>query len=160
LQHLYTIGAYGFDAESFFDALEKEKIDLFLDIRRRRGVRGREYAFANATRLQEELGKRGIAYRHLIELAPDSATRALQDRADKESGVARRKRSKLGETFVEDFTRRVLEPFDFEALAGELREFNRPVLFCVEGAPEACHRSLVAARLAKAADVSVTHLVP
>jgi uncharacterized protein (DUF488 family) len=160
MQRLYTIGAYGFEPDTFFDALEKAKIDLFLDIRRRRGVRGRQYSFANASRLQAELGKRGIAYRHVIELAPDNVTRALQAEADKQTGVARRKRSRLGEAFAEDYTRRVLDSFDFHALAQELKEFDRPVLFCVEGAPEACHRSLAAARLAKVADVPVTHLVP
>jgi hypothetical protein len=55
MERLFTIGAYGFDADHFFDTLQQANVDLFLDIRRRRGVRGSEYAFANANRLQEEL---------------------------------------------------------------------------------------------------------
>jgi uncharacterized protein (DUF488 family) len=160
MKRLFTIGAYGFDADHYFTTLQQAHIDLFLDIRRRRGVRGSEYAFANAGRLQQRLEELGILYRHLIELAPEQATRELQEREDEASRVARRKRTQLSETFIADYTRCTLDPFDFDALARELEGYERPVLFCVERAPEACHRSLVAARLAHSADVPVTHLIP
>jgi uncharacterized protein (DUF488 family) len=160
MERLFTIGAYGFDAEAFFDALQRAKVDLFLDLRRRRGVRGRLYSFANARRLQQELEARGIAYRHLIELAPDPATRELQNREDVAQRVAKRQRASLGEAFVADYTQRTLEPFDWEALVRDLEAFQRPVLFCVERAPEACHRHLVAARLVNVTAVPVTDLVP
>jgi uncharacterized protein (DUF488 family) len=160
MERLFTIGAYGFDAGSFFDALQRAQVDLFLDLRRRRGMRGGLYAFANARRLQEELESRGTAYRHIVELAPDPATRELQHREDAADRVAKRRRTSLGEAFVADYTQRTLEPFDWDALVGELEGFLRPVLFCVERAPEACHRHLVAERLARAAGVSVTDLLP
>jgi hypothetical protein len=59
--------------------------------------------------------------------------------------------------FVTDYTRRTLEPFDFDAFVEELKPYRRPVLFCVERTPEVCHRSLVARRLSEAAGVEVIH---
>lgn len=38
-----TIGVYGFDRDSFLAALAATRIDLLLDVRQRRGVRGSEY---------------------------------------------------------------------------------------------------------------------
>jgi uncharacterized protein (DUF488 family) len=160
MEQLFTIGAYGWDPERFFQALEQAQIDLFLDIRRRRGVRGREYAFANAGRLQEALAARGITYQHVLELAPDDATRELQARDDAAKHIARRKRAALGEAFIEDYEKRTLDPFDTGPLVEELKSFRHPVLFCVERAPEACHRHLVAERMSKETGVPVTNLVP
>ena len=45
---IYTIGVYGSSEEEFFGKLTESKIDLFCDIRQRRGVRGRQYAFVNS----------------------------------------------------------------------------------------------------------------
>ena len=50
MAEVLTIGAYGWDAETFFDALVRERVGVFCDLRRRRGVRGPEYAFANSAR--------------------------------------------------------------------------------------------------------------
>ncbi len=49
---IVTIGVYGFEEEEFFAALANARVDLFCDVRRRRGVRGARYAFANSQRLQ------------------------------------------------------------------------------------------------------------
>jgi len=160
MERLLTIGAYGWDAECVFQALEQAHVDLFLDIRRRRGVRGSDYTFANAGRLQHELKERGIAYRHILELAPEPETRELQNQDDAAKRIARRKREALGEAFTADYLRRTLDPFDTAALTNELNEFQRPVLFCVERAPEACHRHLVTARLARETGVPVMDLMP
>ncbi len=62
---LATIGVSGFDRESFLGALGNAEVDLLLDVRQRRGVRGSEYAWANAKRLQAALAEAGIAYSHL-----------------------------------------------------------------------------------------------
>jgi uncharacterized protein (DUF488 family) len=160
MERLFTIGAYGFDAERFFETLEDVEIDLFLDLRRRRGVRGSAYAFANATRLQHELGDRGIAYRHLLELAPQPATRALQNLRDAADHVAKRQREVLDEAFVEDYIHRTLDPFQWKPLIEELEPVQRPVLFCVERLPQACHRHLAAQRLAEQTGTPVTDLLP
>jgi uncharacterized protein (DUF488 family) len=157
---LFMIGAYGYGAESFFTALQQAQIDLFLDLRRRRGMRGRLYSFANASRLQQELEARGIEYRHIIELAPHPDTRELQHQEDVADRTAKRQRVALGDAFVADYVDRTLDTFDWNALVGDLEEFHRPVLFCVERTPEACHRHLVARRLANVTGVAVTNVLP
>ena len=59
---IYTIGVYGSTEEEFFGKLTKFQIDLFCDIRQRRGVRGRQYAFVNSSYLQKKLSDLGIGY--------------------------------------------------------------------------------------------------
>ncbi|HEX9735328.1 MAG TPA: DUF488 family protein [Thermoanaerobaculia bacterium] len=67
---IVTIGVYGFDEEGFFLALTNAGVDTFCDVRRRRGLRGSTYAFANSRRLQDRLATVGIRYVHVKELAP------------------------------------------------------------------------------------------
>jgi uncharacterized protein (DUF488 family) len=160
MERIYTIGAYGFDAERFFGALEGARIDLFLDIRRRRGIRGPLYTFGNAGRLQPELERRGITYRHILALAPDEETRRFQREADEVSRQPRRDRTELSDAFVREYTRRTIDSFDWEGLVAGLKSFRRPVFFCVERTPEACHRGLVASWLASMTGLPETHLTP
>jgi hypothetical protein len=67
---LVTVGVYGFTADTFFEALQCAGVDTFCDIRWRRAVRGREYAFANKTRLEQRLKSMGVRYLHFRDLAP------------------------------------------------------------------------------------------
>lgn len=160
MDRLYTIGAYGFEPHAFFEELRRANVDVFLDLRRRRGIRGGAYSFANSHYLQRELGTRGISYRHVIELAPQPETRELQSCEDTKNRVAKRQRSSLGQEFVTDYECRTLQGFDWPRLIDELHIFQRPVLFCVERLPDACHRGLVAARLTNETGVPVTDLMP
>nr|MDQ4041644.1 DUF488 domain-containing protein [Actinomycetota bacterium] len=73
-----TVGVYGFTAQTFLAALREAGVRVLLDVRQRRGVRGAEYAWANARRLQDALAGAGIAYRHHPELAPTTELRQLQ----------------------------------------------------------------------------------
>lgn len=57
---IMTIGVYGFDEQSFFQALQNARVDTLCDIRARRGVRGSDYAFANSERLQKRLTELNI----------------------------------------------------------------------------------------------------
>jgi hypothetical protein len=66
---IVTIGVYGFDQESFFQALLNAKVDTFCDLRMRRGMRGSTYEFVNSSSLQKRLDELGIRYLHLKELA-------------------------------------------------------------------------------------------
>jgi uncharacterized protein (DUF488 family) len=157
---VFTIGAYGFDPNSFFGALEEAEVDIFLDIRQRRGLRGARYAFANVGRLMPELERRNIAYRHIKELAPDSQIRDLQRSADAASGTLKSQRTGLSNAFVEAYTAEKLNRFDWRGLTEELKPFGTPVLFCVEQRPESCHRSLVAPHLANTLHAEVVNLVP
>lgn len=160
IDQVLTIGAYGFGPDEFFEALEKAGVDVFLDVRQRRGMRGARYAFANSSRLQEELARRGIAYRHVKELAPGTETRDLQRAADRAGGVAKSARAELTPPFVEGYRHLYVDPFDWSGLLKGFQDFRTPVLFCVERDPGACHRTLAADRLAEVANAEVVHLLP
>lgn len=145
LPRIVTIGVYGRSEADFFNALQEAQVDLFCDIRRRRGVRGSEYAFVNSQRLQARLAELGIQYVHIKELAPTDAVRHAQDDIDRASKVAKRKRTHLDPIFVEAYQKSVLEHFSCQEFLANLPGDARTIaLFCVERAPEACHRSLVA----------------
>jgi len=138
---------YGKSAEHFFRQLTDAKVDLFCDVRLRRGLRGSQYSFANSTRLQRELASRGIAYKHFPELAPSLDIRAAQHAADAASGVQKRSRETLSEEFKRRYIAEVLGPLDLNAFRAALGpDTHRVALFCVEGNPKACHRSLLADR--------------
>lgn len=160
LERILTIGVYGFTADHFFAALEAADADLFCDLRARRGVRGREYAFANATRLQAELAARDIEYRHYSALAPTREIRNTQYRADAAVGVAKRKRDELDPAFIERY-QRLLQTAEAEGAIAEIAAAaTAPILFCVERLPQACHRSLVAARLAEGRQIPIKNITP
>src|ERR1019366_2541623 len=90
-----TIGVYDFDAVTFSKTLLAAGVDLLVDVRQRRGVRGSQYAWANSLRLQGLLAGAGIAYSHHRELAPTTELRHLQYRADDRTGVGKRTRELL-----------------------------------------------------------------
>jgi uncharacterized protein (DUF488 family) len=155
-----TIGVYGFSARTFLDRLRDSGVALLLDVRQRRGVRGSEYAWANSARLQAALAAAGIAYRHHRELAPTTELRHLQYREDDRQGVGRRARVRLTSEYRERYVTEILERADLHALVVELPDDGLAALMCVERDAEACHRSLIAERLAADHGVAVVHLVP
>lgn len=157
---IVTIGAYGFSEATFFAALQGAGVDLFCDIRQRRGVRGAEYAFANSQRLQKRLAELGIGYCHRPELAPSLTLRNQQKAADKTAKIAKRQRSGLSPQFVAAFQTEVLATFDSQAWQQELGQANVVALFCVEREPAACHRSLVAQKLQADLALTVEHILP
>ena len=158
---LFTIGVYGWDEARFFAALRDARVDTFCDIRARRGVRGSEYTFANSARLQERLDELGIRYIHRPELAPSAAARNAQHSADEATHTARRQRSTLSSAFIESYEAEVLTGFDSARFVADLSpDARRVVLMCVEREPSACHRGLLADRLAADLGLEVTHLTP
>ena len=158
---IITIGVYEFDESSFFEALRKAEVDTFCDIRSRRGVRGATYAFANSMRLQARLAELGIRYIHRKDLGPTKVVREKQAAADKATKIAKRKRTALGEAFIEAYHTECLAAFEPQNLLDELASDARVVaLFCVEKVPEACHRSLVADKLAKTLNLEVEDILP
>lgn len=155
-----TIGVYGCDEASFFQALRQAGVDTFVDIRRRRGVRGAAYAFANSQRLQARLAELGIRYVYWPDLAPSKAVRQTQEAADKAGKTAKRQRAVLDPAFITAYQRERLDSFDSQHfLDGLGAEAHVVALFCVEREPTACHRSLVAERLARDLGVKVVHVV-
>jgi uncharacterized protein (DUF488 family) len=159
-QTLATIGVYGFDAGAFMRALQEADVRVLIDVRQRRGVRGSEYVWANAARLQAALAAAGIGYVHLKELAPTTELRQLQYAEDAREGVGKRSRERLAPGYIEGYTREILDPVGVEPVVDALPAEGAGALFCVERDPEACHRSLIAARVADEHGIAVTDLRP
>lgn len=155
-----TIGVYEFDAASFIRALDGAGVTKVMDIRQRRGVRGSEYAWANARRLQALLAEARIGYEHHPELAPDTELRQLQYRDDARQGVGKRSRLRLSPEYIRAYTDEILDIAPLEPLVRQLPVHGIGALLCVEATAEACHRSLVAARLAERFGFEVTNLEP
>jgi uncharacterized protein (DUF488 family) len=155
-----TIGVYGWTVETFLAALREAGVGLVLDVRQRRGVRGSEYAWANAQRLEASLADAGIDYDHVKELAPTTELRQLQYAEDDRAGVGKRSRTELAEAYRERYAGEILDRYDLAALVRKLPADVATALLCVERDPEACHRSLIAERLESEHGVAVRDLRP
>ena len=160
MPRIATIGVYEFDAGTFLDALRGAGVTQLLDVRQRRGVRGPQYAWANSQRLQALMADAGIAYVHHPELAPTTELRHLQYREDAEQGVGKRSRTRLAGEYARRYTAEVLDRAPLEPLVAGLPHDGIGALMCVEASAQACHRSLVAQRLADRFDFVVEHLGP
>jgi uncharacterized protein (DUF488 family) len=147
---LHTIGVYGFTLDRFLARLREAGVEVLVDVRQRRGVRGSEYAWANSVRLQAALAGAGVAYEHRPDLAPTTELRHLQYAEDDRRGVGKRSRVELAPEYAARYTREILDRADLSSLPDGV-----VCLFCVERDPEACHRSLIAERLGGA-----RHLLP
>jgi uncharacterized protein (DUF488 family) len=151
---LATIGVFGWTLESFLDALRSAGVEVVVDVRQRRGVRGSEYAWANAGRLQAAFAEAGIGYEHRVELAPTTELRQLQYGEDAKTGVGKRSRDRLASEYVRRYTAEVLDRVELVPPPAA------SALLCVERDPEACHRSLIAGRLAAEHGLPLAHLRP
>jgi hypothetical protein len=123
-------------------------------------VRGSEYAWANSQRLQARLADAGIAYRHAKELAPSTELRQVQYAEDDRRGVGKRSRTELAPQYARRYLDEILGHVDLAEFAAGLPAERLPALLCVERDPEACHRSLIAARLEREHGAEVVHLRP
>jgi uncharacterized protein (DUF488 family) len=157
---LATVGVYEFDAASFIRALDGAAVTKVLDIRQRRGVRGAQYAWANAARLQALLADARIGYEHHPELAPTTEMRHLQYREDDRQGVGKRSRVHLAPEYVRAYTEEILDGAPLELLVKRLPVHGIGALLCVEATAQACHRSLVAGRLAERFGFEIVHIEP
>lgn len=147
----YTIGVYGKTETDFFTVLNNQNIDLFCDIRQRRGVRGKKYSFVNSLRLQTKLEELNIKYLHIKDLAPTTEIRVAQKEEDIKTNTLKKDRTQLGEKFVLEYNKQIIEIFDFKNLFTYFQEnnFKNIVFFCVEEKVTACHRNLVAIQVKK-----------
>jgi uncharacterized protein (DUF488 family) len=155
-----TIGVYEFDAASFIRTLDEAAVTRIVDIRQRRGVRGPQYPWANSRRLQALLEDAHIGYEHRPELAPTTELRHLQYRADDLHGVGKRSRVRLSAEYIRAYTREVLDHAALEPLVEQLPVHGIAALLCVEATARACHRFLVAERLADRFGFEIVHLEP
>jgi uncharacterized protein (DUF488 family) len=160
MPRIATIGVYEFDAPSFIAALDGAGVTKVFDIRQRRGVRGPRYAWANAQRLQRLLAQARIGYEYHPELAPDTELRHLQYRDDDLQGVGKRSRVRLAPEYIREYTGEILDLVPLEPLVGQLPVHGVGALMCVEATARACHRSLVADRLAERFGFEITHIEP
>jgi uncharacterized protein (DUF488 family) len=155
-----TIGVYEFDGSGFIRELDAARVTQVIDVRQRRGVRGSQYAWANANRLQARLAEARIGYEHHPELAPDTEMRQLQYRDDARQGVGKRSREQLSPEYIRAYTEEILDLVPLEPLVRRLPVHGIAALLCVEATAEACHRSLVAQRLAERFGFEVLNLEP
>jgi uncharacterized protein (DUF488 family) len=160
VRRIATIGVYEFDPTSFIQTLDDAGVTQLVDIRQRRGVRGPQYAWANARRLQALLADARIQYEYHPELAPDTELRHLQYRDDDRQGVGKRSRVRLAPEYIQQYTEEILDLVPLEPLVRRLPVHGIGALLCVEATAVACHRSLVAERLAQRYGLEVVHLEP
>jgi uncharacterized protein (DUF488 family) len=151
---------YGWTLESFLAALQAANVRVVLDVRQRRGVRGREYAWANSARLQAALASAGVEYRHHKDLAPTTELRHVQYEEDARQSVGKRSRLELAPKYRQRYQREILDRVDLGDLVSNLPTDGVAALLCVERDPEACHRSLIAERLEAEYGASVVHVRP
>lgn len=102
---IYTIGVYNSTESSYFRKLQENNIDLFCDIRQRRGVRGSQYKYVNSNYLQAKLQDFGIVYKYIKELAPTNDIRQKQKDVDKANGETKKQRTILGTIFKSEYLR-------------------------------------------------------
>ena len=159
MKRICTIGVYGADLDSFLATLKKAKVDLILDVRQRRGVRGTQYVWANAKRLEAELREAGIVYQHVPELAPTTSMREAQYEADAARGEGKRSRTVISAVYAERYTDEILDRADLDAIVRFIGR-STAALFCVERDAAACHRSLIAARIARDYGARIENLRP
>lgn len=157
---IFTIGVYNSTENSFFKKLTDNHIDLFCDIRQRRGVRGSQYRYVNSNYLQSKLSSLGINYKYIKELAPTNEIRKKQKDADVINGETKKQRLTLGSVFKDEYNRQILDHFDMNELAKQLQEggAKNVVFFCVEEHAAACHRSLVAKKLSEILNAEIINL--
>jgi uncharacterized protein (DUF488 family) len=135
-------------------------VTLLIDVRQRRGVRGPRYAWANSKRLQEALAEAGVNYRHEPQLAPTPELRQSLQSEYARRGIGQRSRQELSPEYIERFQAEILDAADLDSVVATLPAEGQAVLMCLEAEPQACHRSLVAERLADRYGLKVTHLRP
>ena len=138
MRTIATVGVYQSSLADFLGKLERHRVAMVLDVRQRRGVRGREYAWANSLRLQ--------------------ALRQLQYREDDRLKVGKRSRIELSEAYRRRYLTEVLDKVDLGAVLESLPDEATSALLCVEHDARACHRSLIAARLQAEYGVPILNL--
>ena len=114
----------------------------------------------HSRRLQAALAGAGIAYQHHRELAPTTELRHVQYAEDARQRVGKRSRVELAPEYARRYVVEILDHVDLDPIVATMPTDGTAALLCVEADPEACHRSLIAARLADEYDATVTHLRP
>lgn len=88
----------------------------------------------------------------------DSFLQRLRDAEDDRRHVGKRSRQELASTFAAGYIAEILDRADLAPIMSALPATGTAALFCVEEDPRACHRSLIAQRLADRHGVTVENL--
>jgi len=75
-------------------------------------------------------------------------------------GVGKRSRRELAAEYTRRYTTEILDRADLTPIVAALPRSGIAALLCVERDPEACHRSLIAQRIAEQHRVTIEHLRP
>ena len=144
---LTTIGYESTTVPAFLDALREAGVELLVDVRA--VASSRRPGFAK-TALAANLEEAGIGYVHLRGLGTPADGRAAA-RAGHHAEMQRIFRAHLATDKAEA---------EMDRLVELVRGRKRLALLCYEADPEHCHRSLVAAALARRVRIAVRHLMP
>lgn len=142
-----TIGYQAATVGSFLEALQGGGVKLVVDLRA--VASSRRPGFAK-TRLAANLTEAGIGYVHLRGLGTPAEGRAAA-RAGHHAEMRAIYRDHLATPEAQA---------ELEALAELVRSGPRLCLLCFEADPAHCHRSLVAAELARLMPIRLEHLRP
>jgi uncharacterized protein (DUF488 family) len=142
-----TIGYEGATVATFQEALRHARIDLLVDVRA--VARSRRIGFAK-TRLAANVKEAGAEYLHLRALGTPADGRAAA-RAGRHAEMRRIVRKQLTTPDARA---------ELELLADLVRQGRRVCLLCMEARPEHCHRSMVAAALARLVPIAIVNLFP
>jgi len=144
---LSTIGYEGATVEGFLAALQADGIELLVDVRALASSRRPGFA---KTRLAANLAGIGVDYLHL---------RGLGTPADGRAAARAGRHGEMQRIFLEHMETDVART-DLETLVSIVSGERRVCLLCFEALPEHCHRSLVAAALARLVPLEIRNLQP
>ena len=147
MRTLATIGYQGTTVPDFLAALEEGKVEIVVDIR---AVASSRRPGFSKSGLAAHLATRGIDYLHLRGLGTPAEGRA----------AARAGRHRRMQTIYTTHLRTAGARAELDALVELVRSGRRACLLCFEADPAHCHRSIVAARLARRLPLRVRHLAP
>ena len=146
---MYSLATIGYETatvQQLLAALRAEGVDLLVDVRA--VASSRRPGFAK-TRLAGSLQDAGIEYLHLRGLGTPAEGRAAARAGDHDE---------LRRIYLEHLATPAAQA-ELDALSRLVRS-RRACLLCLEADPAHCHRSLVAAALARDLPIHVTHLIP
>jgi uncharacterized protein (DUF488 family) len=142
---LYTIGYEHATVAGFQDALRDAKVDLLIDVRA--VASSRRPGFAK-TALAANSNAVGAEYLHLRALGTPADGRA-EARAGRPEEMTKIFRKQLATDEAQE---------QLAQVADLVRQGRRVALLCLEADPQVCHRSIVAAEVARLTGATVVDL--
>lgn len=143
--NVFTIGYEHATVAGFQDALRDAKIDLLVDVRAVAGSRRPGFA---KTALAANSNAAGAEYLHLRALGTPADGRA-EARAGRPEAMKKIFRTQLATDEAQE---------QLAHLADLVRQGRRVALLCLEGDAQVCHRSIVAAEVARLTGANVVNL--